>query len=67
MNTLTITLPDDRLKALDKLSAQLKITIEELVLLSIEDILARPEETFQDAVKHVLSKNQELYQRLADT
>ncbi|MEA3309854.1 MAG: DNA-binding protein [Chloroflexota bacterium] len=65
MNTLTINLTDDRLRALDKLSTRLRMTSEELVRLSIEDILTRPEETFQHAMEYVLDKNSELYQRLA--
>ena len=65
MSTLTINLSDDRLRALKKLSTRLNISPEELVRLSIEDILTRPEETFQSAMKYVLEKNDELYQRLA--
>jgi antitoxin FitA len=65
MSTLTIDLTDDRLRALKKLSTRLNISPEELVRLSIEDILTRPEETFQSAMKYVLEKNNELYQRLA--
>jgi hypothetical protein len=65
MSTLMINLTDDRLRALEKLSTRLNISPEELVRLSIEDILTRPEETFQNAMKYVLEKNSELYQRLA--
>ncbi len=65
MSTLTINLTDDRLRALQKLSNRLKVSPEELVRLSIEDILTRPEETFQSAMDYVLEKNSELYQRLA--
>ena len=36
-----------------------------LILLSIEEILARPDEEFQQATEYVLQKNAELYQRLA--
>jgi len=65
MSTLIINLPDDRLRALKKLSTRLNISPEELVRLSIEDILTRPEETFQQAMDYVLEKNSELYRRLA--
>ncbi|MCP4167282.1 MAG: DNA-binding protein [Chloroflexi bacterium] len=65
MSTLTINLTDDRLRALQKLSNRLKVSPEELVRLSIEDMLTRPEETFQSAMDYVLEKNNELYQRLA--
>jgi hypothetical protein len=49
------------------LTERLNATREELVRLSIEEILALPEETFREAVQYVLKKNRELhlYQRLA--
>ena len=65
MSALTINLTDDRLRALKKLSSRLNISPEELVRLSIEDILTRSEESFQSAMEYVLEKNTELYQRLA--
>jgi len=65
MSTLTISLPDDRVRALKKLSNRLNVSPEELVRLSIEEILSRPEDAFQQAVEYVLEKNSELYQRLA--
>lgn len=65
MTTITISLPDDRLRALKKLSRRLNVSPEELVRISIDELLTRPEETFQQAVEHVLEKNAQLYQRLA--
>ncbi len=65
MNSITITLPDDRLRALRQLSQQLNIAPEELVKVSIEDLLSRPEDAFQRAMAYVLDKNRELHQRLA--
>lgn len=38
---------------------------EELVRVSIEELLSRPDEAFERAVEYVLEKNAELYQRLA--
>ena len=65
MTSITISLPDDRLRALKKLSSSLNVSPEELVRISIDELLTRPEETFQQAVEHVLEKNAQLYQRLA--
>jgi len=65
MSILTIKLTDDRLRALKKLSTRLNVSPEELVRLSIEDILSRPEDTVQRAMDYVLEKNSELYRRLA--
>jgi antitoxin FitA len=65
MTTITITLPDERLRALQQAAAQLKITPEELVRVSVEELLTLPVEEFQDAIDYVLAKNAELYRRLA--
>jgi len=65
MDKITISLPDDRLRALKKLSNSLNISPEELVRMSIEELLTRPQEAFQDAVDYVLDKNSELYRRLS--
>ena len=72
MTTLTINLPDEHFLALEKTSARLNLTPEKLVYLSIKKMIASPQddaqeadENFQDAMKYVLEKNAELYQRLA--
>ncbi len=65
MNDITVSLPDDRIKELKEKSARLGLTLEELILLSIEEILARPDEEFRQAMDYVLQKNAKLYQRLA--
>jgi hypothetical protein len=65
MNTITITLPDDRLLKLRETATHLNVSPEELVQVSIEELLTRPEEAFQRAVDYVLKKNTELYRRLA--
>lgn len=65
MTSITIALPDDRLQALKKLSDRLNVSPEELVRVSIEELLTRPEETFEQAAEYVLEKNAQLYERLA--
>ena len=65
MHTITITLSDDRLAKLQEIAARLHIAPEELARASVEDLLARPEETCQRAIDYVLKKNAELYRRLA--
>lgn len=65
MTSITISLPDDRLKKLKEIAAQFSIAPEELVRVSIEELLSRPEEDFQRALAYVLNKNAELYRRLA--
>jgi len=65
MHTITITLPDDRMLKLKETATHLKVSPEELVRVSIEELLTRPEEAFRHAVDYVLKKNAELYRRLA--
>jgi hypothetical protein len=65
MTTITITLPDDRLLKLKERATRLSVSPEELVRVSIEELLSRPDEAFQRTVNYVLEKNAELYRRLA--
>jgi hypothetical protein len=65
MTTLTVTIPEDRLLQLQEIAARFRLTPEELVRISIEEILSRPQEEVQQAVNYVLQKNAELYRRLA--
>ncbi len=66
MSTITVVLPDERLVQLKEIAARLGIAPEELARAGIEDLLSRPDEAFQQAAERVLSKNAELYKRLAD-
>ncbi len=65
MTSITIPIPDERLLKLKELAARFQVTPEELVRVSVEEILTRSEEDFQSAASYVLKKNAELYQRLA--
>lgn len=65
MNTITLTLPDDRLSKLREMAGRLGVAPEDLVRVSVEELLNQPEEDFRRAVDHVLKKNADLYQRLA--
>jgi predicted transcriptional regulator len=65
MTTITIALPDDRLEKLEEVARRFRITPEDLVRVSVEDLLSQPEEDFQHALEYVLRKNAELYNRLA--
>lgn len=65
MATITISLPEDRATRLRDFANRLRVTPEELVRVSVDDLLSRPEDAFERAVERVLSKNAELYRRLA--
>jgi predicted transcriptional regulator len=65
MSTLTITRSDDRLAKLREIADRFQINTEDLARISIEELLTRPEESFQQAADYILNKNAELYRRLA--
>jgi predicted transglutaminase-like cysteine proteinase len=65
MSTLTITLSEDRLVKLRDIADRFNIKPEDLARVGIEELLTRPEESFQAAVDYILNKNAELYRRLA--
>jgi predicted transcriptional regulator len=65
MNTITITLSNDRLAKLQEIATRFHVSPEELARAGVEELLARPEETCQRAIDYVLKKNAELYRRLA--
>lgn len=65
MNTITITVSDDRLLKLKEVAGRFNITPEDLVRVSIDELLARPDDAFAKAANYVLDKNSELYRRLA--
>ncbi|MBW4593593.1 MAG: DNA-binding protein [Brasilonema angustatum HA4187-MV1] len=65
MNTITIQISNDRLVKLQETASRLGVSIEELVLMGVEQLLNQPEASFQDAMDYVLNKNAELYKRLA--
>ena len=65
MSTLTITLSEDRLTRLQEIASQLNVKAEDLARVGIEELLRQPDETFKQAAEYILSKNAELYRRLA--
>jgi predicted transcriptional regulator len=65
MTTFTITLPDESLKKLQELAERFRIAPEELVRASLEELLSRPLDDFQKVLERVLTKNADLYKRLA--
>ena len=65
MTTITIELPKDRAQKLQEMASKFGVSAEELVRVSVEDMLTQPEEQFREAAFYVLKKNTELYKRLA--
>lgn len=65
MTTLTITVSEEHLLRLREKARRLGVTPEDLIRLGIEEILGLSDEDFRRAADHVLTKNAELYRRLA--
>lgn len=65
MSSITIRLSDEQSLKLREAATRFGLSPEDLVRVSLEDLLARPEEDFSAAVERVLNKNDELYRRLA--
>ena len=65
MSSITIEMTEERLARLREVAARLGVSPEELVRVSVEELLANPDEKFDEAARYVLKKNAELYRRLA--
>jgi hypothetical protein len=65
MNTITINLSDERAQQLREIGERFGVRPEDLVRISVEELLAKPDEAFQKATDYVLKKNADLYDHLA--
>lgn len=65
MSKITITIQDEHLQKLQDSADRLGVSLENLLLMSVEELINQQEQTFQTATDYVLKKNVELYQRLA--
>jgi hypothetical protein len=65
MTILKIAVSEERLAKLEEKAHRLQTTPEELLLASLEELLSRSDKEFQQAMDHVLTKNADLYRRLA--
>ena len=65
MSVLTIQLPEEKKQRLEEKAEQLQVSAEAFIQASIEELLARPDDAFEQALERVLEKNQAFYRRLA--
>jgi antitoxin FitA len=65
MKTVEFELPEATASRLEDAAQKMGVSAEDLLRISVEEKLARLDETFLDAADQVLSKNAELYKRLA--
>ena len=66
MNTIAIALSDERLLKLQKLANDLNVSIEELVLIGIENLLAQPETLSPYTAQDILNKNAKIPPEIVD-
>lgn len=65
MASLTINISDEQLHKLQQLAQESNISLEELLRASLENWLSYPKSDFSQTANYVLTKNAELYKRLA--
>jgi len=65
MSTFSITLEKEQATKLEQLASSLGLSVEDIIQLSINDILTKTDDSFSEAMDYILKKNKELYKRLA--
>ncbi len=65
MTTMTLQIDDAKAEALRSRAQRVGLEPEQLLRASLDDLIAQPDDDFDEAANRVLSKNRELYQRLA--
>jgi hypothetical protein len=60
MPTITITVTKDHLARMTAIAKSFNVTIEELVHLSVEDLLSRHDEAFYNGTEQTPGENKEL-------
>ncbi len=65
METITVKLDDSKAALLREKAKKFGLLPDQFVTVSIEDLIARLEPDFEEAMQKVLSRNEELYKRLA--
>lgn len=65
MVSFTIALSDERAERLKMLADRFRVAPEDLLRVSLDELLAKPEADFAAALQYLLHKNETLYQRLA--
>ena len=65
MKALTVNLPEPTASRLEAAAQQLGVSLDDFLRMSVEEKLARVDDSFRDAIEKVVSKNAELYKRLS--
>ncbi len=65
MARITVEIDDSKAAILKEKAEKFDLLPDQFVTASIEDLISQPELDFEAAMRRVLSKNKELYKRLA--
>ncbi len=65
MTTMTLQIDDAKAEALRRMAQRVGLEAEQLLTVTVDDLIGQPDADFDEAVRRVLAKNQDLYQRLA--
>ena len=65
MARITVEIDDSKAAILKEKAEKFDLLPDQFITASIEDLISQPEPDFEAAMRRVLSKNKELYKRLA--
>ena len=65
MTTMTLQLDDEKANALRLKARRIGLEPEQLLTASVNDLISQTDSDFDEATNRILSKNRELYRRLA--
>lgn len=65
MTSITVQIEETKVEALRQKADRFGLAPEQFLAASVEDLIGQPDTDFDNAARRVLSKNQELYRRLA--
>jgi hypothetical protein len=65
MTRIIVEIDDNKAAILEDKAKKFGLLPEQFVSASIEDLISQPEPDFEEAMRKVLDKNRELYERLA--
>ena len=65
MTRIVVEIDDNKAAILEDKAKKFGLLTEQFVTASIEDLISQPDPDLEAAIRKVLDKNQELYERLA--
>ena len=65
MTSFKVDLPESTASRLEEAAQRLGVSLDDLIRISVEEKLARLDDSFRNAAEEVISKNADLYKRLA--